>query len=179
MDSVTTAFELMRLELEAESERLNSEGAAAFRESDYEKAEEQIRHGRRLKEFSERVKMLEDEWQSAFVEIEVSDRDMHLSPRQADVAKKILAHAKSSKTSLLVRFDDGTVISERTAAETLAKVIQRIGFDRVESLGIVVNGEPIISNSKSPKYSDVKIDERYVKTHSSTAQKSRIEPLLT
>lgn len=173
MDSVSIAFELMRLELEAESERLNSAGASAFRSSDYEKAEEQIRLGRRLKEFCERVSKLENEWQRGFAPIETADQDSSSPAPQTDVARKILAHSKSSKLSLLVRFDDGTVIAERTAADTLAKAIQKIGFDRVERTGILVNGEAIVSNSKSLKYNDVQIDGHYVKTHSSTSQKAR------
>jgi len=173
MNSVSIAFELMRLELEAESERLNSAGAAAFRASDYEKAEEQIHHGRRLKEFCERVSRLEGEWQSGFASSETTDQDYSSPLPDEDVARKILAHSKSSRTSLLVRFGDGTVIAERTAADTLARAIQKIGFERVEHLGILVNGETIVSNSKSSKYNDVQIDGRYVKTHSSTSQKAR------
>ena len=59
MDSVSTAFELMRLELEAEVERLNAAGAVAFRGSNYERAEELIRRGRLLNDFCERVGSLE------------------------------------------------------------------------------------------------------------------------
>ncbi len=42
MNSVSIAFELMRLELEAEIEQLNAAGAAAFRSSDYEMAEKKF-----------------------------------------------------------------------------------------------------------------------------------------
>ena len=105
--------------------------------------------------------------------IDKSDQNDTSTIPQADIARKILAHSKSSKTSLLVRFVDGTVIAERTAALTLAKTIQKIGFGRVESLGIVVNGEAIVSKSKSLKYNDTLIDGRYIKTHSSTQQKAR------
>lgn len=173
MESVSTAFELMRLELEVEVERLNSAGATAFRASDYEKAEELIRQGRQLKEFCDRVSELEGEWLREFASAEKTDQNGTSTIPEADIARKILAHSKSSKTSLLVRFVDGTVIAERTAALTLAKTIQKIGFGRVEGLGILVNGEAIVSKSKSLKYNDTLIDGRYIKTHSSTQQKAR------
>lgn len=173
MDSVSIAFELMRIELEVETERLNAAGAAAFRSSDYVRAEEQMQRGRSLQEFRERIAELEHEWHSRFSPIETEGEVTLSKPKSEEQVQTILRHSKSSKTGLLVRFEDGTVIAERTAAETLAKVVHRIGFDRVEQLGILVNGENIVSNTKSQKYNDYHLAGRYVKTHSSTMQKVR------
>lgn len=173
MDSVSIAFELMRIELEVEAERLNAAGAAAFRSSDYARAEEHMQRGRSLKEFCERIAKLEHEWHSMFSSNEMEDEVTLAKSDSAEQVQTILSHSKSSKTGLLVRFKDGTVISERTAAETLARVVHRIGFDRVEELAILVNGENIVSNKKSQKYGDFHIAGRYVKTHSSTMQKAR------
>lgn len=172
-DSVSIAFELMRIELEVETERLNAAGAAAFRSSDYSRAEEQMQRGRNLQEFCERIAMLEHEWHSRFSSIETEEEVTLPKPEPAQQVRTILSHSKSSKTGLLVRFNDGTVIAERTAAETLARAVERIGFDRVEKLGILVNGENIVSNTKSQKYNDHHLAGRYVKTHSSTMQKVR------
>lgn len=173
MNSVSIAFELMRLELESEIEQLNAAGAAAFRSSDYEMAEKQIRRGRDLKEFYDRVSKLEDEWRSRFSIEDVPDIATAQERTPEETARKILAHSKASKSSLLVRFGDGTVIAESTAADTLVKSLERIGFDRVERLGVRVNGENIVSASKSEKYNDIRVGNRYVKTHSSTMQKAR------
>lgn len=173
MNSVSIAFELMRLELESEVEQLNAAGAAAFRSSDYELAEEQIRRGRDLKEFYDRVSKLEDEWVSRFSASEVPGIATAQERTPEETVRTILAHSKASKSSLLVRFRDGTVVANSTAAETLATSLERIGFDRVERLGIRVNGENIVSAAKSEKYNDVRVGNRYVKTHSSTMQKAR------
>jgi hypothetical protein len=173
MDSVSIAFELMRIELEVEVERLNAAGAAAFRSSDYALAERQMERGRNLQDFRERIARLEQEWHSMFSSNEMEDEGTLAKPDSAEQVQTILSHSKSSKTGLLVRFNDGTVIAERTAAVTLARVVHRIGFDRVEKLAILVNGENIVSNKKSRKYNDILIAGRYVKTHSSTMQKVR------
>ena len=173
MNSVSIAFELMRLELETEVEQLNAAGAAAFRSSDYEMAEKHIRTGRDLKEFCDRVSRLEDEWQATFSAGDVPNIATAKERTPEETARTIMAHSKASKSSLLVRFGDGTVIAEATAADTLAKSLQMIGFDRVERLGVRVNGENIVSASKSEKYNDVRIGNRYVKTHSNTMQKAR------
>lgn len=173
MNSVSVAFELMLLELESEAEQLNSAGAGAFRASDYDTADKLIRRGKELTEFIERARKLEDEWRSRFSGGEFVRFAMPPELTVEETARKILAHSKSSKTSLLVRFPDGTIFAESTAADTLAKSLQKIGFDRVVRLGIRVNGENIISDSKSEKYNDVQIGDCFIKTHSSTAQKAR------
>lgn len=173
MNSVSIAFELMRIELEVETERLNAAGAAAFRSSDYALAREQTQRGENLQDFRERIAKLEEEWHRRFSPPETTT-DVALSPPDpSEQVRTILSHSKSSKTGLLVRFKDGTVIAERTAAETFSKVLQRIGFDRVEQLGVLVNGENVVSSTKSQKYNDHFLAGRYIKTHSSTMQKVR------
>jgi hypothetical protein len=68
MDSVTVAFELMRLELEAEVESLNNGGAKHFCESAYEEANALIQKGKALKAFCLKGIALEEEWRDAFAE---------------------------------------------------------------------------------------------------------------
>ena len=170
MDSVGIAFELMRFELEAEVESLNSDGAKHFRESQYDLADALTKKGKALQVFSEKVRTLEEEWEASFA----SGVD---EPEEASVAlaaRTILSGTKSSKTALLVRFSDGEVISEKTAAATLVKFIQKAGVESVANLEIFVNGENIVSKSSSRKgYSETPLPPFFIKTHSSTAQKKR------
>lgn len=170
MDSVSVAFELMRLELQAEVEDLNSAGAQKFRASDYASAEELVRKGKALQAFLLKVATLEDEWTSNFAENgSMVDRD----EGAVEAARKILSGTKSSKTALLVRYPNGDVVAERKAADTLVAVIRRVGFERVAQLGIPVNGENIVSRTRSNRYNEVPMPPYYIKTHSSTAQKKR------
>jgi hypothetical protein len=170
MDSVGIAFELMRFELEAEVESLNSDGAKHFRESQYDLADALTKKGKALQDFSERVKKLEEEWEASFA----SGVDEQDEANVTLAARKILSGSKSSKTALLVRFPDGEVISEKTAAGTLVKFIQKVGIESVANLDIVVNSENIVSKSSSKRgYNETSITPFFIKTHSSTAQKKR------
>jgi hypothetical protein len=170
-DSVSIAFELVQIELSSEVESLNSKGASLFYSSDYTSAGTLIERGKRLKAFCEKVAALEAQWRNEFA------ADFPQSPNPelfAEARRAIISATKSSKTLLFVRFPDGAVVSMPKAAETLALTIKMIGFDRVASLGKVVNFEPLVSSSPSKKYADVKIDGVYIKTHSSTSAKKKL-----
>ncbi len=169
MKSVTVAFDLMKLELDTTVEDLNSKGVEMFRASRYEEARLLTERGTSLRDFCERIEELASEWQLKFageIEDETSEENQH-------AAQTILSASKASSTRLLVAFSDSTAIAEKTAAQTLAKVIERIGFERVAALKIFVNKENIVSKAKSPKYQDLEINPYFIKTHSSTYQKKR------
>ncbi len=170
MDSVGIAFELMRLELEAAVEDLNSEGAKHFQVSGYEEARTLTKKGEALQDFCERISKLADEWNEEF---QTQYKDITDTVAADQTAKKILSASKSSRTGLLVRFLDGRIITEKTAAETLVKCIALVGFEKVEELQIMVNKENIVSERSSNKYSEIFNDPYFVKTHSSTMQKKK------
>lgn len=170
MDSVSIAFELMALELNTAIENLNSEGARNFKSSNYEEARRLTERGLALNDFCGRVECLAAEWVKTYAGQPDASSD---AAEATETARKILSASKAPKSGLLVRFHDGTVICEPKAADTLVKVIEKIGFDRVEALGLVVNHENIVSRQKSPKYQDTYVPPFYVKTHSSTDQKKK------
>jgi hypothetical protein len=170
MNSVTVAFELMRLELDAEVENLNSLGASRFRASEYDEAAELSARGKKLQNFLSKVQALEAEWIGSFAEAAAAETD---DPEIEATARRILSNSKAAKTALLVRFPTGDVIAEPKAADTLVAVLRRVGMERVEQLGILVNGENIVSRTRSKKYNEASAPPFFVKTHSSTSQKKR------
>jgi len=171
MDSVSIAFDLMRMELEAEIENLNSEGARLFRDSEYYSAKKLSEKGVRLADFCSKVEALSEEWVDHFQEEFPKARN---EQELAETHRKILSASKAPQTGLLVMFTDGTVIAESKASTTLVGVIKKIGFERVAALHIMVNGENIVSNQPSNKnYSETNLGGYYIKTHSSTAQKKK------
>ena len=171
MDSVTIAFELMRMELDAEVESLNSEGSKHFQNSKYTEAEELIQKGRALQTFVDKVHALENEWRSSFL------GSVHLASNDDDIefaTRKILSATKASKTLLLVRYPSGEIISEEKAADTLVAVIKSIGFEKVEKLNISVNRENLVSRQPSKRYNEASSPPYFIKTHTSTFQKKKI-----
>ncbi|MBW3096497.1 hypothetical protein [Pseudohoeflea coraliihabitans] len=170
MDSVTIAFELMRLELGAEVDNLNAYGASLFHESQYEEATKLGERGKALRGFLEKVQLLEAEWVNSFAgtaEVDYQDPAVEAATRQ------ILSNSKSPKTALLVRYPCGEVVAEKKGADTLIEVIKRAGAERVAKLGILVNSENIVSRTPSKKYNEARVPPHFIKTHSSTAQKKR------
>lgn len=169
MSSVATAFELMKLELETAVEDLNTKGSELFRESRYEEAKILTDRGKQLRAFCDRVEVLANEWMTTFTD----DDHQEDTEQEFQAARTILSASKGSRTRLLVTFSDGASFAEKTAAQTLAKVIERIGCERVANIGVIVNGENIVSKEKSRKYSDIEAPPYFIKTHSSTDQKKR------
>lgn len=131
----------------------------------------QRERGLALRDFCDRTKSLAAEWSERFSGDEKTIDVM--DAKTGDAARKILSAAKSPKTRLLVRFSDGTVVSEVTAAATLARAIERIGCDVVAALDLSVNRENLVSRQPSPEYATIKVGSHFVRTHSSTAQKRR------
>ncbi len=81
---------------------------------------------------------------------------------------------KSAKTNLRVTFPDGTSIENRFAKDTLLEVIQKVGVEKVRTIGIIQCGVPLISNTIDNVYGNAQVDIAdgwYLITHSSTGQK--------
>jgi len=65
-NEVDIAFEILMEEVEEVANGLNSEGAAAFESGDYDRARQIIEDATRLADFRQKVKALQQEWQTSF-----------------------------------------------------------------------------------------------------------------
>lgn len=69
---------------------------------------------------------------------------------------------RGNATKLIVKFPDGLIISEKTAADTLVKVVKRIGVEKVrrvvEKENLVFCRVPVISNRRDSKYGHTQKD---------------------
>ena len=148
----------MALELNTSVEDLNTEGAQLFRNSDYEAAKRLTDKGAALRDFCARVMALSKEWSERYAEQSDSPESV---VDEEETVRRILSASKGSKTGLLVRFPDGTVVCEQKAADTLALAIKKIGLEKVAALNVLVNGENIVSRQKSPKYYDTYLSPFY------------------
>lgn len=168
-DSVLVAFGLMLDEIDRKTEEVNAEGETAFRNADYVSVKEKVSQGELLKSFKEKVEILRDEWVQKFSDIAPLMDQSHVE----NLVRTINSASKGPRTRLVVKFDDNTTIYESTAAETYAKALQKIGFSRIEKLGLTMSRYPIVSRQQ-PTYSYITLGSYYVVTHSSTAQKQSI-----
>lgn len=166
-DGVTTAFEMILEEIDSVVSEVNSQGAAFLRNNEYQQAKDAIAAGEKLAAFRRKLETLKDDWVSG--QDEPTRRQVKVEP--AVVAKTIASAPRSSRTVLVVKFGDGTVIYESKAAETFAKSIKKLGTQRVIALGLKVNGFPLISKERSESYTQTPLDSYLVMTHSSTESK--------
>jgi len=166
-DSVTTAFEMILGEIESVVSEVNSQGAAFLRNNEYPKAKASIEAGEKLAAFRLKLESLKQEWVSGLDE----PTRRQVQVEASAVAKTFASGPKSSKTVLVVKFKDGTVLFEHIAADTFAMAIKKLGYQRVIDLGVKVNNFPLVSKHRSENYSQKKIDGYFVMTHSSTEDK--------
>ncbi len=67
-NEVNTAFEILLEEIEEVFNTISKEGEESFKAQDFDKANTLIEYGKRLKDFREKVKTLQREWQTIFSE---------------------------------------------------------------------------------------------------------------
>jgi len=67
-NEVNTAFEILLEEIEEVFNMISEEGEESFKARDFDKAKTLIEYGERLKDFREKVKTLQREWQTIFSE---------------------------------------------------------------------------------------------------------------
>ncbi|MBO5673714.1 MAG: hypothetical protein J6S09_05425 [Paludibacteraceae bacterium] len=87
-------------------------------------------------------------------------------------------HGRSTKTQLRVTLNDGTIIQQRKACDTVVKAIQKavaaVGIDEIRKLGLVQNSVSYISDMLDDFYSTSQKpigNGWYVMTHGSNDQK--------
>jgi restriction endonuclease Mrr len=67
-NEVNTAFEILLEEIEEVFNLISKDGEVAFKGQDFDKAKRLIESGERLKAFREKVKVLQEEWQTIFAD---------------------------------------------------------------------------------------------------------------
>jgi restriction system protein len=67
-NEVNSAFEILLEEIEEVFNMISEEGEESFKTQDFDKAKTLVEYGERLKDFREKVKALQREWQTIFSE---------------------------------------------------------------------------------------------------------------
>ncbi|WP_143710502.1 hypothetical protein [Tabrizicola sp. TH137] len=83
-------------------------------------------------------------------------------------------HKRSAPKKLVVTFDDGTTICEGSSSETFALCIAKIGVEKIKDLGLERYGLPLVSTTKSEKYSSAQIGNLHLITHFNAEDKRAI-----
>jgi len=89
------------------------------------------------------------------------------------IEDKVFKRRKSNKPNkkISVTFPDGTILKSSVVAETFAQTIQKIGLDKVKSLGIIISRVPLIAEEKHHLYQQYPMDKYWIMTNISTMDK--------
>ena len=183
---VSAALDLLSSTLKEEKTRIFNVGLKAMEAQDAETAQAVLEFAKKLEGFTEEVQHLFEKWDILLQEREAASPTVQkivtgegklfgMKPRKSSQGfTRKVTHPLAPKTNFYVRFSDGTVVQNPKVADTLAQVIDKIGAEKVASLDILVNGEPLVSKNGSEKYpaSIREVSNGYkVITHSSTNDK--------
>ena len=183
---VPTALDLVKEEVDKESRRIFSVGGDALKAGNIKPAKEAIAYAEKLAEFVKKIQKLGDEWKKLEAKIDAAAPEVKeiVLPTKPIKSKTEYTQKpggkKSAKTTFEVVFADGTKITHPKAKIVLARTIDHIGAPRVAKLGVLVDGEPLVSNSinnyKNQSSAAPINSGWYVATHSSTKAKMRAVP---
>ena len=179
---VPEALDLVREEVDKEAKRIFSAGGDALKAGKIKPAKEAIAYAEKLSEFVKKIQKLGDEWPKLEARIDAAAPEVK---EIVQLPKSQKAHKTgftrkvgklAPKTNFTVKFPDGVVIADKKAKNVLAKSIEKLGAADVAKLGVMVGGEPLVTQDKSllkkhPNAVATIKDGWYVKTHSGTAAK--------
>ena len=178
---VPTALDLVKEEVDKESRRIFSAGGDALKAGNIKPAKEAIAYAEKLAEFVKKIQKLGDEWKKLEAKIDAAAPEVKEIVLPTKPIKSKTGYTqkpggkKSAKTTFEVVFADGTKITHPKAKIVLARTIDHIGAPRVAKLGVLVDGEPLVSNSinnyKNQSSAAPINSGWYVATHSSTKAK--------
>ncbi|MBA4179353.1 MAG: hypothetical protein C0506_02085 [Anaerolinea sp.] len=166
-DGVSVALELMFDEISAVHRQMTDEMTQAFAADRHDEAGRILESAKRLFAFRSQLQQLRKDWESG-IDVETRERVRVAS------ARSITASPKGRKTKLRVITPSGRTIFRSFAADTFADVVEDLGLDAVERLGIALNDGPLVRTSRSAKYHQAQRGKYFVMTHSSTGKKKEL-----
>lgn len=168
-DQISASLVEMLNTLSAMVERLNAEGAELFKNSKYIEATQKADHGKALSSVREKLISIQGEWAQVSLTMGAVKKS-----GASQKLNEITTNQRQASKKVSVMFDDGTVISEGSAADVFVRTLTRLGLNKVQRLGIMRYGIPLISEERPERYTSSYIDGLYVLTHFNTADKRSI-----
>ncbi len=172
LDEVNLAFAMLVEEIESSADVIKEEISRQALAGDMESVKGLAEKHEKVAEFAKRVGQVRFEWDLIFAPPEIpSDRKRRNGPADR-------SGLRAPKTSLVVKLPTGRTLKETTAADTFCKTVEEMGLERVRALGKSINNFPLISHEKHDTYTQSKVGNFYVMTHSSTrAKKDLLEDI--
>ena len=164
--------------------RIFSAGGDALKDGRIKPAKEAIAYAEKLSDFVKKIQKLGDEWLKLEARIDAAApevKEIVQLPKSQKAHKTGFTRKVTTvapKSNFTVRFPDGVTIADKKAYWVLAKSIEKLGVADVAKLGVMVGGEPLVTQDKAllkkhPNAIAAIKGGWFVKTHSGTAAKMR------
>ncbi len=95
----------------------------------------------------------------------------HLKPETPIEPPRSTVPTRRHAGDLTVIMEDGQKICHSRVSETFVEVIEKIGVEKVKTLGIIINALPLIDTFKHPTYNQAQSGSYYIMTNSDTDKK--------
>ena len=114
-------------------------------------AKEAIAYAEKLSDFVKKIQKLGDEWLKLEARIDAAAPEVKeivqlpkpQKSHKTGFTRKVTTAAP--KSNFTVRFPDGVVIADKKAYWVLARSIEKLGAADVAKLGVMVGGEPLVT----------------------------------
>lgn len=123
--NVLAAFEMLLEEIENEVELVNRVGARAINESNYERAEAAVNHGKQLKSYRQQLAGMRRQWRDLMADFDVeADEDEETKAQRRDLGR--LGHGVRTPEEAY-RLPTLRALQEMGGSGKTAKVVDRVG----------------------------------------------------
>ncbi|HOV32551.1 MAG TPA: winged helix-turn-helix domain-containing protein [Candidatus Hydrogenedens sp.] len=151
-NEVNIAFEILLEEIEEVFNILTKEGEKAFKEKDFEKATELSKNGENLKNFRQKVKTLQEEWQNIFANKMVRDA------QRIKVRRKLKKGLKTPEDKYYIPILESLV--ELGGKGELSEVFEKV-YKRVKNILNEYDMQTLTSDPKKKRWENTVQWARY------------------
>ena len=145
--NVSSAFEMLLEEVEAEIDFINGVGSRSFQGRNYERAQEALERSKSLVVFRDRIAGLRKEWEQMYV-LSNQDEDEETRTQRQNLGKlrKGLRTPESAYYKPIMQ-----MLDEMSGSGRVAEVLNRVG-DKMKPVLKDVDFGPLTSNPENPRW---------------------------
>jgi len=146
--NVSAAFEMLLEEMEAEIDFINTVGAKAFENRDYDRAREALEHAGRLTAFRDKISSLKKEWES-LTQIEMDQEEMEAARIQRRNHGRLQRGMRTPEEAYRIPILE--VLTEMGGSGPVAEVLDCVGRKMQEILK-PYDFEPLTSDPRNLRW---------------------------
>jgi len=142
-NEVNAAFEILLEEIEEVFNTISEEGEESFKTQDFDKAKTLIEYGERLKDFREKVKTLQREWQT------ISNQKIPTQPQKKQTKERLERGLRTPEESYVMPILESII---ELGGKAEMKDVLNLVHDKMKNILNSYDYEPLPSNPKQKRW---------------------------